>query len=301
MIAMGPTTGRLLRIPLTLVAVWAILSVGVPFAMTQYGPYIVRPGIQCIRATSRPVSATGPFPADMCQGLAQLYRVTFPQLFVDSMFRSLALLVGAAVLALVIGTMLGVAAALMRRRVWAGAAIIGVTTLLSAVPAFFIAYFLQILVVIVGATPEGGNLLPVFGFGYDSHLVLPLLSISAPAIAFTAQLTAARMQDVLDSDFITVANAKGLSRGWILSVHVLPHVRPVVLEALGSGLRVSVASLPIIEFLFNWRGIGQLALEAVGVHDAAGFIFSALVLAALFVTLSALADLSRPRSLYRAA
>ena len=77
-------------------------------------------------------------------------------------------------------------------------------------------------------------------------------------------------------------------------------MRPVLLEGLGSGLRVSVASLPIIEYLFNWRGIGQLALEAVGVHDASGFIFSALVLAALFATLSAVADLSRPRALYQA-
>ncbi len=295
------TTGRLLRIPLTLAVVWAILYVGVPFAMSLYGPYVVRPGIQCVKATTKLINANGPFPADMCQGLAQLYRVTFAQLFVDSMFRSLALLVGAGVLALVLGTLLGMSAALLRRRAWAGAAILGVTTLLSAVPAFFIAYFLQILVVIVGATPDGGNLLPVFGFGYDSHLVLPLLSISAPAIAFTAQLTAARMQDVLDSDFITVATAKGLRPSWILSVHVFPHVRPVVLEALGSGLRVSVASLPIIEYLFNWRGIGQLALEAVGVHDAAGFIFGALVLAALFTTLSALADLSRPHALYQRA
>jgi len=62
-----------------------------------------------------------------------------------------------------------------------------------------------------------------------------------------------------------------------------------------------VASLPIIEYLFIWRGIGQLALEAVGVHDASGFIFSALVLAALFATLSAIADLSRPRAPYQAA
>jgi peptide/nickel transport system permease protein len=154
-------------------------------------------------------------------------------------------------------------------------------------------------VIIVGATPEGGNLLPVFGFGYDRHLVLPLLSISLPAIAYTAQLTATRMQDVLDSDFITTANAKGLRTSWILAVHVLPHVRPVVLEALGSGLRVSVASLPIIEYLFQWRGIGQLALEAVGVHDAGALIFSAMVLVALFATLSALADLSRPRPLYQ--
>lgn len=82
---------------------------------------------------------------------------------------------------------------------------------------------------------------------------------------------------------------------------MLPHVRPALLEAFGSGLRVSVASLPIVEYLFDWRGIGQLALEAVGVHDAAGFVFSAVVLAALFSTLSAMADISRPRALYSAA
>ena len=73
-----------------------------------------------------------------------------------------------------------------------------------------------------------------------------------------------------------------------------------MIEALGSGLRVSVASLPIVEYLFQWRGIGQLSLEAIGIHDAAGFIFGAVVLAALFTTLSALADLSRPRALFRA-
>jgi len=288
----------ILRVPLTIAAVGAILAVAVPAAMTQYAPYLVRPGIRCIRV-GPPIDFRGPLPPGMCQGLADLYHLSPVELFVESMFRSITLLVGAAVLALVVGTLLGVTAALVRRRAWASGGIVGLTTLLSAIPAFFAAYFLQILVIIVGATPEGGNLLPVFGFGYDRHLVLPLLSISLPAIAYTAQLTATRMQDVLDSDFITTANAKGLRTSWILAVHVLPHVRPVVLEALGSGLRVSVASLPIIEYLFQWRGIGQLALEAVGVHDAAALIFSAIVLVALFATLSALADLSRPRPLYQ--
>lgn len=291
---------RLLRIPFTIAVVWTILVAIVPVAMAHYGPWLVRPGIYCVRTSSVLIRFDQPLPAGMCKGLAELYHLSFIDLFVDAMFRSLALLVGAAVLALVLGTLLGVAAALLRRRAWASGGIVGITTLLSAVPAFFVAYFLQILVIIVGATPEGGKLLPVFGFGYDSHLVLPLLSVSLPAIAFTAQLTATRMQDVLDSDFITMAHAKGLRSSWILAIHVLPHVRPVLLEALGSGLRVSVASLPIIEYLFVWRGIGQLALEAVGVHDAAGLIFSAVVLAALFASLSAIADISRPRALYRA-
>jgi ABC-type dipeptide/oligopeptide/nickel transport system permease component len=290
---------RLVRIPLTVAVVWTILVATVPVAMAHYGPWLVRPGIYCVRTSTVLIRFDQPLPAGMCKSLADLYHLSFPDLFVESMFRSLALLVGAAVLALVVGTLLGVAGALLRRRVWASGGIVGITTLLSAVPAFFVAYFLQIIVIIVGATPEGGKLLPVFGFGYDSHLVLPLLSISVPAIAFTAQLTATRMQDVLDADFITTANAKGLRTREILLVHVLPHVRPVLLEALGSGLRVSVASLPIIEYLFVWRGIGQLALESVGVHDAAGVIFSGVVLAGLFATVSALADVSRPRALYR--
>jgi peptide/nickel transport system permease protein len=290
---------RLLRIPLTIAIVLTMLIATVPVAMAYYGPWTVRPGIYCIRTSSVPIRFDQPLPAGMCKSLAELYHATFLDLFIESMFRSLALLVGAAILALVVGTLLGVAAALLRHRAWASGGIVGVTTLLSAVPAFFVAYFLQIVVITVGATPEGGKLLPVFGFGYDSHLVLPLLSVSLPAIAFTAQLTGTRMSDVLDSDFITTANAKGLRTREILAVHVLPHVRPVLLEALGSGLRVSVASLPIIEYLFVWRGIGQLALESVGVHDAAGLIFSGVVLASLFATVSALADVSRPRALFR--
>lgn len=289
---------RLLRIPLTIGAIWWALAATVPLAMREYLPYPVRAGVRCVH----PISVVGGqiIPPNTCLTLADLYHRPFNDLFVESALRSLALLLGAAVLALTVGTLLGVAIALLRRRAAASGGILAATALLTAVPAFFVAYFLQIMVIIVGATPEGGKLLPVFGFGYDSHLVLPLLSISLSAIAFTAQLTATRMIEVLNADFITVATAKGLRTSWILAVHVLPHVRPVLLEGLGSGLRVSVASLPIIEYLFNWRGIGQLALDAVGVHDAAGFIFGALVLAVLFITLSALADLSRPRALYRA-
>lgn len=293
---MSGTAVRIIRIPVIIAAVWGILAVAVPPAMARYPTYVLRPGIAC-RPTSDVVRVDQPMPLG-CRDLAELYDVPFTELFVDSMFRSLSLLVGAAVVALTLGSLLGVSAALLRHRAFASGGIIGATTLLTAVPAFFVAYFLQVLVVVLGASAEGGRLLPVFGFGYDSHFVLPLIAVSLPAIAYTAQLTAVRTVAVLDSDFITAANAKGLRSSWILAVHVLPHVRPVLLEGVGSGLRVSVASLPIIEYLFLWRGIGQLALEAVGIHDAPAFIFSAVVLAGFFATLSALADLSRPRALY---
>jgi peptide/nickel transport system permease protein len=291
---------RLLRVPLTIAMIFAVLAVTVPPLMTRYAPYVTRPGFDCARTAIQVVRGPTLSPGG-CRSLSELYGQPFIPLFIDSSFRSLALLVGAALLALLIGTLLGVAAALWRRRAIASGLVVGGTTLLAAVPAFFVAYFLQIVVITIGASATSRDrFLPVYGFGYDDHLVLPLLSISLPAIAFTAQLTATRMIEVLSSDFITAAQAKGLRTSWILGVHVLPHVRPVLLEALGSGLRVSVASLPIVEYLFQWRGIGQLSLEAVGIHDAAGFILSGVVLATLFTLLSAVADLSRPRALFGA-
>lgn len=296
---MSATALRILRVPLTVAAIWLLLAAVVPTLMTRYAPYVMRPGIVCARTAIQ--GAQGPnVPAGQCRTLADLYGQPFANLFVDSAFRSLSLLAGAAVLAVIIGVLLGTATALLRRHWLAGGAIVGVTTVLAAVPAFFVAYFLQILVIVVGTSATSRDrLLPVYGFGYDEHLILPLLSISLPAITYTAQLTATRLMDVLDTDFVTAARAKGLRTSWILAVHVLPHVRPVLLEALGSGLRVSVASLPIVEYLFQWRGIAQLALESIGIHDASGFIFSAVVLAFFFATLSAIADLARPRALYR--
>lgn len=136
---MSSSVLRVLRIPVTIGVVWAILATAVPVAMARYAPWVVRPGIRCVR-TAVPVRVDEPFPAGMCQDLADLYHLRFSDLFVESMFRSLALLVGAGVLAIVIGTLLGVAGALLRRRAWASGGIVGITTLLTAVPAFFVAY-----------------------------------------------------------------------------------------------------------------------------------------------------------------
>ena len=164
----------------------------------------------------------------------------------------------------------------------------------AAVPSFFLAYFLQILFIFIGGA-AGHTVLPVFGYGLDSHLVLPLLALSAPAVATTAQLTAIRMGEVFDADFITTANAKGLLPSWIIRVHVLPHVFPVSLEAVGSGLRVAVASLPIVEYILVWNGIGFVALQAIALRDPVALTACAIVLGTLFTLTSLLLDLRRTR------
>jgi ABC-type dipeptide/oligopeptide/nickel transport system permease component len=289
------------RVPIVALVLWAVLGVLAPLAMARYDAYLITggPGALCPRAL--PAGLALPQALRTCGApLTELYEQPLPALIADAGLRSAVLLVGAAIIALTLGVFIGVVAGAVRRRALASGAVLAVTGLTAAIPSFFVAYFLQIAVIVFGANPTtGSRFLPVYGFGYDEHIVLPLLAVAIPAVAVTAQLTAARVSDVLDADFITTANAKGLMQTWIMRVHVLPHALPVALEGLGSGLRISVASLPIVEYIFQWRGIGYVALQSIASRDPAALTASAMVLVTLFALLSFIADVGRPRFAYR--
>ena len=293
---------RAARVPIVALVLWAVLGVLAPMAMARYDSYLITsgPAFVCPRFPAGANLAGLPRNFRTCGApLSDLYEKPLPVLIADAGLRSLVLLVGAAIIALTLGVFIGVVAGAVRRRAFASGAVLAATGLTAAIPSFFVAYFLQIAVIVFGASATGSRFLPVYGFGYDEHIVLPLLAVAIPAVAVTAQLTAARVSDVLDAEFITTANAKGLMQSWIMRVHVLPHALPVALEGLGSGLRISVASLPIVEYIFQWQGIGYVALQSIASRDPAALTASALVLVTLFALLSFIADVGRPRFAYR--
>lgn len=235
------------------------------------------------------------FPGQSCgRTLAAAYSQPLEVVILEAARRSLALLLGAALLAFVVGILAGAVIAAFRHRAWRSGLMLGGIGLVAALPSFFVAYFLQIAIVFLGGA-VGRTLLPVFGFGVDSHIVLPLLALSLPAVAVTAQLAATRFADVLDADFVRTANAKGLWPSWILRVHVLPHVLPLALESVGSGLRIAVASLPIVEYLFVWNGLGYVAIQAMSGRDVEGLTACLVILAGLFALAGVLADGRRLR------
>jgi ABC-type dipeptide/oligopeptide/nickel transport system permease component len=293
---------RAARVPLVALVLWAVLGVVAPVAMARYDSYLINagPGFVCPRFPAGANLAGLPRNFRTCGApLEVLYEKPLPVLIADAGLRSAVLLVGAAIIALTLGVFVGAVAGAVRRRAFASGAMLAATGLTASIPSFFVAYFLQIAVIVFGANATGSRFLPVYGFGYDEHIVLPLLAVAIPAVAVTAQLTAARVSDVLDAEFITTANAKGLVQSWIMRVHVLPHALPVALEGLGSGLRISVASLPIVEYIFQWQGIGYVALQSIASRDPAALTASALVLVTLFALLSFIADIGRPRFAYR--
>lgn len=289
---MTPLAVRLLRIPVTIGLIWAVLAAAAPLAMAQYRPFFLARGIGAIPRGGSPFAI---FAAPPTPSVAEIYKLPLTDVILEATLRSAVLLVGVAALALSVGLLIGIAAALLRRRPVGSLAILGTTSVVAAVPSFFLAYFLQIAIIFIGGA-AGHSILPVFGFGLDGHLVLPVLALAAPAVAMTAHLTAIRMGEVFDADFVTTASAKGLLPSWIVRVHILPHVLPVSLEAVGNGLRVTVASLPIVEYLLQWNGIGLVALQSIALRDPAAFAACGVVLATLFSLASLLLDL-RPRHL----
>lgn len=283
---------RLARVPATMLALGLLFAVIAPAAMAGYQPFTLAPGIgPSIRVTG---AGPGVEFIPFVPSIETQYQEPLSTVIVQATVRSVALLAGVAAFSLFVGVLVGITAALVRRRAIASGAVLGVTSVVAAVPSFFLAYFLQILIIFIGGA-AGRSVLPVFGYGLDSHLVLPLLALSAPAVATTAQLTAVRMAEVFDADFITTANAKGLLTSWIIRVHVLPHVLPVSFEAVGSGLRVAVASLPIVEYILLWNGIGFVALQAIALRDPVALTACAVVLGTLFTLTSLLLDLRRVR------
>ena len=210
------------------------------------------------------------------------------------------LLVGSAVIALTLGVFIGAVAGAVRRRALASGAVLAVTGLTAAIPSFFVAYFLQIAVIVFGSNQvTGTRFLPVYGFGYDEHIVLPLLAVAIPAVAVTAQLTAARVSDVWMPSSSPPRTRRDCCRaGSCASTSCLTRCRSRWKDS-GSGLRISVASLPIVEYIFQWNGIGYIALQSIANRDPAAFTASALVLVTLFALLSFIADVGRPRFAYR--
>jgi ABC-type dipeptide/oligopeptide/nickel transport system permease subunit/ABC-type lipoprotein export system ATPase subunit len=202
--------------------------------------------------------------------------------------RSLALLLLSMVLGAVIGVPLGLAAAVVRHRryslVFLVMAIIGVST-----PSFFLALLLQILEINIYKR-TGVALVPVGGFGWDRHIILPAMVLAARPIAQVARVSFVALAQILDADYVRTARAKGLTEWQVISGHALRNAGVSILTALGASMRFSLSSLPVVEAIFQWGGMGALLLDAVRSGNANLAATLTLILGVFFVLIHVVLD-----------
>jgi ABC-type dipeptide/oligopeptide/nickel transport system permease component len=195
--------------------------------------------------------------------------------------RSLGLLAVALALAVLVGLPLGIGAGLRRQTRFSGLlvflSVLGIST-----PSYFAAMLLIWSSVWLYRT-TGMDFLPIHGFGWDAHLILPAIVLAARPAANVMRLGYNALVEVLDADFVRTAHAKGLGPRVVLFRHVLRNAGVPLLTTVAVSLRFSLAILPIVEYIFNWSGVGEELLAAIQAQDTTTVIGMVLPLALLFV------------------
>ncbi|MFD8421752.1 ABC transporter permease [Streptomyces sp. NPDC059466] len=218
-------------------------------------------------------------------GNSLFYNEPVRTVLADRLPATLQLAAAALVVTLVIAIPAGIFAAMRRGR----ASDRGVMTMVllgQSTPPFWVGILL-ILVFAVGL-----HALPASGYGTFAHLVLPAITLAVYSVAVVARLLRSSLVDVLSSDHIRTARAKGFGPLKVVLTHGLRNASLPVVTVVGLEVGSLLGGAILTEQVFSWPGIGQLTIEAISHRDFPLVQATVLLFAATFVVVNLLVDLS---------
>ncbi len=197
------------------------------------------------------------------------------------------------IVAAFIGVSLGFLAAIKKNSIidyiCSGISVIGVS-----LPGFFIGLIWLILFALTLKIFPAGGRMPV---GDDSllaripYMVLPILTMGATQSASLVRFTRSSMLDVLGKDYIKTARSKGLNETKVNLKHALRNCMTPIMTTLVLALPTLVGGSVIVETVFNYAGIGTMALDALNVGDIPVVMMTTMMTAVLTLLASTLIDL----------
>lgn len=211
---------------------------------------------------------------------------------------TLILALAAITFATIIGILLGTIAALKKDSIWDTSAIM-MSVLGVSTPSFFagllIAYIFGYALQDYTGLSMTGSLrsFDTDGNGYFDlkNLILPALTLGIRPLAIIAQLTRSALLDTLHQDYIRTAYAKGLSKAQVVKRHALPNAMNPVVTAVSGWLAELLAGSFFIEYIFSWKGIGKLTVDALDKFDFPIVMGAILVSASIFIIINLLTDI----------
>ena len=135
---------------------------------------------------------------------------------------------------------------------------------------------------------------PMGGYGTLAHLVLPALTLGILGAGWYSRLMRSSMIDVLHQDFIRTAKAKGLRPAAVVLGHALPNAILPIVALIGSDVGYFMSQTVVVESVFGWPGIGQLAWQAIQRVDIPIIMGVTVVTACAVVLGNLVADLIAP-------
>jgi ABC-type dipeptide/oligopeptide/nickel transport system permease component len=184
-----------------------------------------------------------------------------------------------------VGTPLGIIAA-VKRNGWGDRIAMFIAMFGISMPNFWVA-----LVLVLFFSVRLGWL-PPYGLGGLRFYILPCIANAFPGIATQARQTRSSMLEVIRSDYITTARAKGMSEFRILLRHALPNALLPVITVIGNGMGMMLAGTVVIEMIFAIPGVGWYLVGGIGNRDYAIVQSSVIFLALTFALIMLLVDLA---------
>lgn len=220
------------------------------------------------------------------------------ELLMEALPGTLVLAFAAMCIATLIGILLGILAA-VKQNTWMDTSAIFASVLGISAPSFFMGIVLAYLFGFVLSQYTGlhmtGSLFQIDPFtGKElqlKNLILPAITLGIRPLAIITQLTRSSMLDVLDQDYIRTAYAKGLSKKIVIFRHALRNALNPVITAITGWFAELLAGAFFVEYIFGWKGIGKVTVDALEKLDFPVVMGSVLITATFFILVNILADL----------
>ncbi len=124
-----------------------------------------------------------------------------------------------------------------------------------------------------------------------SHLILPGVALATIPMAIIARMTRASMLEVMRSDFVRTARAKGVKMFWVVYKHSLRNAVIPVLTVIGLQTGLLLGGAILTETIFGWPGIGRYIYDAIEARDYPVIQSGILIIATIFVFINLIVDL----------
>ena len=212
---------------------------------------------------------------------------------------TLLLAVVAMLIAGAIGIPLGVLAA-VKQNTWLDTSSVFASIVGISAPSFFIGIIIAYVFGFVLSNWTGlhitGNWFDTDDFSGQRHLalknlILPAVTLGIRPLAIITQLTRSAMLDVLDQDYIRTAYAKGLKKSAVVWKHALRNALNPVVTAITGWFAELLAGAFFVEYIFGWKGIGKVTVDALEKLDFPVVMGSVLITATFFILINILADI----------
>lgn len=186
--------------------------------------------------------------------------------------------IGLAAVAICIEAVLGIGAGLIsaiKRYSFWDVLVTLVTSILVAIPAFWLGMLLQLFFGIFLRNATGGAFyLPISGAGGSFaefpgwvYYILPAVTLAAVSTAYTARIMRSQLLEVMNQDYIRTAKAKGLSRRDVIFHHALKNALIPVVTYIGIDFGAMLSGAILTETVFNWPGVGYEIYRAITQRD----------------------------------